>query len=235
YDRIAAAMPVVAETRRSHAVRQFAPALEALTVEGVLASASWDAMKGTGRPKLRLVRGPVLASASPAAGPAPVVAAPSPEPFPPETPARLAAEFYRLLGKAHQPLKSDLAVARDLLTRFGVSEGFDRLPDAVRRLKTRFKNAETMGALVRYFEESVRDSAAARPASRVARPSSVVAGEPESDDPRRRELWGRLSEAERLAIREAVLADHPPFVRFPPLLEAACLQRLSVEPESMED
>jgi hypothetical protein len=51
YDRLAAAMPVVAEGRRSHAIRQFGPALQALSAEGVLASAVWDAMKGTGRPK----------------------------------------------------------------------------------------------------------------------------------------------------------------------------------------
>ena len=61
-------MPVVSEARRSHAIRQFAPALEALEAEGIIARAAWDAMKGTGRPKLILSRGPRLAPREPAAG-----------------------------------------------------------------------------------------------------------------------------------------------------------------------
>lgn len=228
YDRIAAAMPVVAESRRSHAVRQFSPALEALTAEGVLASSFWEAMKGTGRPKLKLERGPRLSLTAPSGAKTPARVAPSPPTIDPEAPARLASEFYRLLGKAHQPLKSDLAVAKDLLTRFGVPDGFDRLPDAVRRLKARFKNAETMGALVRYFEESVRDAVPKSPSPLVSR--KVDVGE-DSDDPKRRALWSQLSEPDRLTIRQAVLAEHPPFARFPALLEAACLQRLEVDPD----
>src|SRR6516165_10294958 len=60
YDRLASAMPVVAEVRRSHAIRQFAPALAALQAEGIIEQSLWDAMKGTGRPKLILTRGELL-------------------------------------------------------------------------------------------------------------------------------------------------------------------------------
>ena len=239
YDRLAAAMPVVAESRRSHAVRQFAGALAALQAEGVLADSGWDAMKGTGRPKLLLSRGPRLAPRGGAGGPSSgeVVAGVEADPrpvFDPEAPARLAAEFYRILGKDHRPLKSDLAVARDLIERYGADEARDRLPDAVRLLKARFRNAETMGALVRYFEETARESDRRRRESArglVQRPST---GDPvevnaAADDDRRRALWATLTDSDRRAIRDAVLAEHPDFRRVPALLEAACLQRLDLD------
>jgi hypothetical protein len=233
YDRLASAMPVVAESRRSHAVRQFSAALAALTSEGVIADSGWDAMKGTGRPKLILTRGPLLAPPAAAPGPTPVAVATADE-IDPEAPARLAAEFYRLLGKAHSPLRSDLTLARDLIVRFGPAVAFERLPDAVRRLKARFRNAETMGALVRYFEESANAAAsestptpprhppAPHDRKAVARPTADL----EADE-RRKALWAALTEPERQAIRAAVLAEHPPFRRYPALLEAACLQRLA--------
>lgn len=229
YDRLAAAMPVVAESRRSHAVRQFSAPLAALQSEGVIADTGWDAMKSTGRPKLILARGPLLTPAAPSlsATAAAVVQEPLEDP---EAPARLAAEFYRLLGKDLRPLRSDLVVARGLISKHGLAEASDRLPDAVRRLKVRFRNAETMGALVRYFEESVRDAENARreAARRVREETNAAASRRQLDeeDDRRREAWAALSEFERHVHRAAILAEHPSLRRFPALVDAACLQRL---------
>jgi hypothetical protein len=237
YDRLAAAMPVVAEARRSHAVRQFAPALAALQAEGLLADAGWDAMKGNGRPKLILARGPRLAprvSAQPGAS-----AAVSPEVVPsipdvdPDAPARLATEFYRLLGKDVRPLRSDLAVARELIAMHGAREAVARLPDAVRRLKARFRNAETMGALMRYFEESAREAERSRQdQARLDRQAADRAAErsrQDGEDSRRRAIWAACPEAQRQAIRAEVLRDHPSLARFPALVTAACLQRLALD------
>src|SRR5262249_15139369 len=79
YDRLASAMPVVSEARRSHAIRQFAPALEVLEAQRIIARSDWDAMKGTGRPKLILTRGSRLAPReSPAGAPPPPPAARGP-------------------------------------------------------------------------------------------------------------------------------------------------------------
>jgi hypothetical protein len=231
YDRLTAAMPVVAESRRSHAIRQFSAALSALKTEGVLDDSVWCAMKGTGRPKLMLRRGPLLTPPTPAArGEASKIgAAEAPDP---NAPDRVAAEFYRLLGKDSRPLRSDLAVARDLIARFGLSSTLDLMPEAVRRLKARFRNAETMGALLRYFEE------AAQAAARRTRAAEQLDGQTAEraaarstsarDDECRRAAWAALTDAEREAVREAVLAEQPICRRFPPLLDAACLQKLTI-------
>jgi hypothetical protein len=233
YDRLAGAMPVVAEARRSHAIRQFTPALAALQEEGLLADSGWDVMKGTGRPKLILTRGPRLA-------PRPLAATQARDAAPllsgdvdPDAPARLADAFYQLLGKDVRPLRSDLAVARSLIARYGPDAARERLPDAVRRLKARFRNAETMGALVRYFDESARDGERQRQDQiRLEQEAAARAAERshnDQEDARRRALWDACSEAQRQALRAAVLADHPTLYRFPALVEAACLQRLPLE------
>ena len=246
YDRLAAAMPVVAESRRSHAIRQFSAPIAALLSEGLIANAGWDAMKATGRPKLILARGPLL---TPTTFTAATLEASTPSSVPPpggsdlqddpEAPARLAAEFYRLLGKDVRPLRSDLAVARGLIARFGLAEASDRLPDSVRRLKARFRNAETMGALVRYFEESIRDAETARrDLARRAQESAAAVLERrqrDEEDDHRRATWAAISEFERHAHRAAVLAEHPTLRRFPALVDAACLQRIALDTENGSD
>lgn len=242
YDRLASAMPVVAEARRSHAIRQFEAALGALKAERVLADYSWDAMKGTGRPKLVLARGALLdpraEEAAPAAGAgavAPPGATPAPAPADlAEGARRLAAEFYGLMGRAAvRPLRSDLAVARDLIARHGPAASLEVLPEAVRRLRARFRNAETMGALVRYFDEAAADAERRRheeqarqvEQARQAADRTRAAG----DEGRRRAIWAALPEAWKGAIREAVAREQPLCQRFPALLEMACLQSLAVD------
>jgi hypothetical protein len=229
YDRLASAMPVVNEARRSHAIRQFAPALEALKAEGVIAQAAWDAMKGTGRPKLILARGPRLAPRELAAVPRatgdnPVAADPGLE-------SRVVAEFYRLLGKEVRPVRSDQAVARDLIARVGAERTLELLPEAVRRMKARFRNAETMGALVRYFDEIViedgrRRQAGEQKARDAAQREADLARE-RVEERRMQAVWAGLSEPERAAIRAAVLAEQPKLRRHPPVLEAACVARMA--------
>ena len=62
YDRLASAMPVVAEVRRSHAIRQFAPALEALQAEGIIAAVGVGRDEGHGTAEAHpQPRGSVLA------------------------------------------------------------------------------------------------------------------------------------------------------------------------------
>jgi hypothetical protein len=225
YDRLASAMPVVQEARRSHAIRQFAPALEVLQAEGVLSTAGWDAMKGTGRPKLILSRGPRLA-------PSQTASAPRSAGDPSEDSAqqaRVIAHFYQLLGKDVRPVRSDQAVARDLLARAGLERVTRLLPEAVRRLKTRFRNAETMGALVRYFDEVLGDDERRRGAEEQ---QAAAASLRDADHARERAeearvavVWAGLAEAERAVIRSAVLAEQPFLKRFPKMFEAYCASR----------
>lgn len=237
YDRLASAIPVVAEVRRSHAIRQFEGALRALRAERVIADAAWDAMKGTGRPKLILTRGSLLAPKSPEGTSAEAGRADSAGSEGRSDPSagakRLADEFYRLMGRPVRPLRSDLAVARDLVGRRGVDEALAILPDAVRRLRVRFRNAETMGALVRYFEEAeaeasrreVEERRRGEEQTRLAAERARV----RSDEDRRREVWSALPEAWREAIRDSVRREQPLCQRFPALLEMACLQALTLD------
>jgi hypothetical protein len=229
YDRLALAMPVVSEARRSHAIRQFAPALEVLLAEGVIARADWDAMKGTGRPKLILARGPRLVPRERAAGPGDAGGVADAATIDPALPSQVVAEFYRLLGKCVRPVRSDEAVARDLIARAGVECTLRLLPEAVRRLKARFRNAETMGALMRYFDEVLaedekRRKAEGRKAETKARRDAEEAGQLE-DERRRSAAWAAMGEAERAAVRAAVLAEQPLLRRYPAMLEAVCIDR----------
>ena len=226
YDRLTSAMPVVAEARRSHAIRQFAPALDALQAEGIIAQALWDAMKGTGRPKLVLTRGPALAPREPVVrdegGPAAADRAMR---------DKVIAAFYSLLGKDIRPVRADHTVAGELIARVGVVRTLKLLPEAVRRMKARFRNAETMGALLRYFDEVIRDAEREREAeSRTARErnrrDAELARQGEEDE-REAERWAGLSDREQAAIRAAVLAEHPALCRFPQMIEANCIHRLA--------
>lgn len=229
YDRLAAAMPVIAETRRSHAIRQFAPALAAAVEAKLVAGFAWDAMKGTGRPKLVLDRGPRLAPPPPATqGGEAAAGAPPPPPLDPEAAKRLAAEFYRLLGKPDTaPMRSDLAIAGSLLARFGPDRAANLLPTGVRMLKTRFRNAETMGALVRYVDEAAREQDNRREATdreKVAQHAKAAdeAGRAAEDD-RQKAAWDAIPEDVKAALRARVLAEHPSWTRFPALVEAQCV------------
>jgi hypothetical protein len=228
YDRLASAMPVVSEARRSHAIRQFAPALEVLEAEGVIARPAWDAMKGTGRPKLILARGPRLAPRVPPSGATIAVGRPD-ESIDPAAQDRVVAEFYRLLGKQVRPVRADQSVARELIARAGLERTLALLPEAVRRLKARFRNAETMGALVRYFDEVMaederRREAEGREAREAARRDAETARQAE-EERRMAAIWAELDEAAREAIRAAVLAEQPMLRRYPGLLEGACISR----------
>ncbi len=232
YDRLAPAMPVVVESRRSHAIRQFTPALEALERVEILSRFAWDAMKGTGRPKLVLQRGKRLASRSEAARPkTDREAGTGKNEIDPGLIEKFVKDFYQLLGKNVRPFPSDLTVARGLMARFGVEPAFALLPDAVQRLKSGFRNAESMGPLARYMEQAEAVASRQREAEshrrREAKERLENQAQAEARDAQLRQTWETLSEAERAAIREDVLRDQPLCRRFPALLEAACLMRLA--------
>ena len=233
-------MPVTPQTRPSHAVRQFADALEVLRNEAILSASSWETMKSTGRPKLLLSRGALL---DPKASPKAKVTELSPslarrseteqEGVAPEVAERFAAEFYQTLGKPYRPYKSDLAVAQGLIARYGEARAFAILPDAVKRLKIRFRNAETLGALGRYFEEAAAENARRREeAQRVndlAVEQAAQRARDLAEDQALRAIWANLPEAARESIRAKVLKEHPSFRRIPSLVEAACIQRIRTD------
>jgi len=231
YDRLAAAMPVVAESRRSHAIRQFSRALEAISAEGLISGFAWDAMKGTGRPKLILDRGKRLAPADPQANPDAATAAPVVDR---DTAKRMAAEFYRLLGKPETlPLRSDLAIAGSLIARLGAERAFALLAPSVKRLKARFRNAETMGALVRYVDEADREEAG-KSDEQVHKDREIAAKSARAEVSRQENdrlttLWQGLPESEKTRLRAEVLVEHPAWKRHPALVEAQCVARLESE------
>jgi hypothetical protein len=228
YDRLASAMPVVSEVRRSHAIRQFAPALEVLQAEGIIAQAGWDAMKGTGRPKLILTRGPLLA---PRESVAATVAGVRQDSTDQTLRAQVIAEFYTLMGMDVRPVRADQAVAGEMIARAGSERTLRMLPEAVRRLKLRFRNAETMGALVRYFDEMLREDERKHQdeeradLDRTRREAEL--DRQRQEDQQAAAAWAALGEPERVTIRTAVLNEHPNLHRFPKVLEAACVSRLA--------
>ncbi|HEU5118112.1 MAG TPA: hypothetical protein VFT74_15930 [Isosphaeraceae bacterium] len=232
YDRLAPAMPVVIESRRSHAIRQFSSALQALEKAEILSGHAWDAMKGTGRPKLILHRGPRLASRGKPDRSKPGRSGPTGKnEIDPGLIETFVQDFYKLLGKDVQPFPSDLSVARGLMTRLGVESAFALLPDAVRRLKSGFRNAESMGPLARYMDQaeaSIRRQEEAEDRRRMeARRRQESEAQAEARDQELRQSWAALSESRRDAIRQDVLRDQPLCRRFPALLEAACLMKLA--------
>jgi hypothetical protein len=225
YERLASAMPVVCELRRSHAIRQFAPALEALQAEGIIALSAWDAMKGSGRPKLIVTRGAKL---TPREQPVADTAAEVEDHV---LCAQIIAEFYRLLGRDVRPVRADDTVATSLITRVGAERVLELLPESVRRLKSRFRNAETMGALLRYFEEVLAEDERKQQGrkrherERVEREAALTLEAEE--DSRAKAAWAALGDAEKAAIRSAVLAEQPGLRRYAALLEAASIHRLA--------
>jgi hypothetical protein len=236
YDRLALAMPVVVETRRSHAIRQFAPALDAAVENGLVAGFAWDAMKTTGRPKLILDRGKRLAPPESSKTENAAEATPTLV-IDPSVPKRFAAEFYRLMGTPDtNPLRSDLALAGSLIAQHGTERAFAILPTAVRLLKARFRNAETMGALVRYVEEAVREQDKRQDDSEREKTARVAKAKRETSeveaDVKRKALWDALPEAQRAALRAQVLIERPALKRFPSMIEARCIANLSESLES---
>jgi hypothetical protein len=145
--------------------------------------------------------------------------------------AQVIAAFYKLLGKDVRPVRADYTVAGDLIGRLGVERTLRLLPEAVRRLKARFRNAETMGALVRYFDNVINDEERASEAqNRIARDKGQRVAElaRQSEEDRLASAhWAALSDRERAAIRAAVLAEHPTLRRFPELIEASCIHRVA--------
>ena len=243
YERLARAMPVAPQTRPSHAARQFGDALEALQREEVLRSSTWGTMKSTGRPKIALVRGALLdpkasakAKTDDLSSTLIVASADGPREVSRFVVEQFAVEFYKLLGKSHQPYKSDLAVAAGLLRQYGEEQAFEVLPEAVKRLKARFRNAETLGPLARYFEETAAEAVRRREETQIAQQVAIERAaqraRDEAADRALREAWSGLAEAARAAIRDEVLKEHPSFRRIPSLVDAACLQKLRMRLDS---
>ena len=151
---------------------------------------------------------------------------------------KLVKDFYQLLGKDVRPFPSDLSVARGLIARFGVDLAFSLLPDAVQRLKSGFRNAESMGPLPRYMDQAEamanRQKEAESRRRREARERRDSEAQAEARDAQLRQAWAALSEPQRDAIRQDVLRDQPLCRRFPALLDAACLMRLAESEPSPE-
>ncbi len=232
YDRLASAMPVVSESRRSHAIRQFAPALEILQAEGIIARAAWDAMKGTGRPKLILARAAVGSPSAGCWGSRGRKRAGGGERSGAGVPRR-----GRVLPAAGQagPPGAGGPVRRPRPDRACRSRACAPAHARGRaRLKVRFRNAETMGALVRYFDEILaederRREAEGRKARDEARREADEARQAE-EERRMAAIWAGLDEPARAAIRAAVLAEQPMLRRIPRLLESVCIDRAARTP-----
>jgi hypothetical protein len=229
YERLAAAMPVVIESRRSHAIRQFSAALNAATEHQIIARFTWDAMKGSGRPKLVLDRGKLLAPAETSKSP-PANAATNAVDS--DIAKSLATEFYRLMGTPETvPLRSDLAISGALLAKHGADRAAALLPAAVRILKTRFRNAETMGALVRYVDEAARNlekHAVALEKQKVEHNEKTMRQQVEEQaDQERKRLWDALTDVQQSELREKVLSERPSWKRYPSLVEAHCIASLN--------
>ena len=87
-------------------------------------------------------------------------------------------------------------------------------------LKARFRNAETMGALVRYFDEVLAEDdrrRAGRGATGAGTRPAARRKPPARDEEERRvaAIWAGMDEAGRAAIRAAVLAEQPTLRRLP--------------------
>lgn len=247
YEKLAQFLPVKPEKYRSQAKRQLEQPLTLLREIGILDAAEWtDSKAGVGQ--LHLYRGRQVTS--------PQDRGQIPLEFMEEEfsgslevkelrtlkPAEwgIVVDFYRLWeGNATaQPTKKELEQAREMMERYGERKTKDMVGRLVKRMKEKFPDAKTFGAVQRYLPDVSNEyDAAERKREREHQEQLQRQREREERERKAAEhaqaeaawqpVWDALSEPERKAIRESILASSPFLSKTPSLLQRLCLARLA--------
>lgn len=249
YDNLAQFLPVRPEKYLSDARRQFEAAFQVLTECKVVDSAEWSTAKN-GDPQLIFRRGALLVPPRDR-GQLPfefmeeeefadsVKVAELRNQRPPEW--GLVVDFYKLWAgrEDHRPTKKELAQARELVERHGVTKARGIVQLAVKKAKARWPEAKAFGGAMRYLDDAAAEYEADqkrldRERGEQARRRTEREQQARQDAEQRafeakwRPAWERLDPGRKEAIRRGVLDDHPFAASLPAaFLESLCLEALS--------
>ena len=243
YPNLAKLLPVRTERYLSDARKQLGPAFDLLQQAGVLAGAAWGESRD-GAIQLLLAPGPLLPvarskakanqplSAEDSLGTVQIAELRSTQP----TEWHLVRQFYQLWsGDAFvKPSPKEMEFARELLERHGRTKLHALLPLAVKRMREKWPDAKTFGALVKYLPE-INDEYERR--QRNADRQKQAHLQDQMDNERReqerkdrqqvvdqnRSAWLQLPDAERSRIENHVRSTGPHVARVPAMFERFCI------------
>jgi hypothetical protein len=242
YPKLCQFLPAKVEVYASKAKEQLGPALELLVGECVLSGAHWK----TGRDgilHLETWRGERLfVPPSTARQPAPQLdlfeAVTTKEGSNPMSPAeRLVRQFHAAWSGGVETAASagELQAARECLELYGFELASDLLPKVVKRMRQLFPDAKTFGATRPYFADLQAERLKRERLAEDIK-AATVAGQLEDDRQRQRKarheeleaVWQGMTDAERQALRDEVLARNPrlQLIKFQSMLHRLCLDAL---------
>lgn len=238
YPTLVQFIPVRTERYLSHAKKQLQPAFDLLIDAGILANVQWIESSG-GLPQLLLHRGPLLAPDGGGTKPVEI----GDEDFTLDRIEDIHQPEWQLVSAFHQawgnasftPSKAELDLARDLVTKHGVSAMQELLPRVVKRLKIKWSDAKSFVAISRYLPDVMLDW------QREKRRREQESRQSEQHDASRRQkiqqaqdqavlkaLWQALSPAEQEDVRRKVMDGQPPALKNrPTIVERFCLVELA--------
>jgi len=131
------------------------------------------------------------------------------------------------------PTSSELACAKDLIEQYGLPVLQDIVPLLAERMKQKWPDAKTFGAVKSYVAEVATEleQQDRLRKTRMETSSWQDAGQQaiarQQFQAHWQPVWERLSEEQRTAIRLAALTRYPGFVDAPNLLQRECLEELA--------
>ena len=238
YPTLVKFIPVRTERYLSHAKHQLQPAFDLLIKAGVLGKVQWIESKG-GLPQILLHRGHLLSRHAANAEPIEI----GEEDFVLDriedvqtAEWKLVASFHHAWGNdSFTPSKAELNLARELIAKYGQAMMQQLLPKVVKRLKVRWPDAKSFGAISRYLPEVIQESE--REKRRIEQERQ---GEKQQEEYRKqvvknaqdravlKALWEALPSSEQDAIRKHVLKGQPPALqKRPAIIERFCLEEFA--------
>ncbi len=242
YDKLRRFLPVAPEKHLSQIKKQLGKALGFVVEAGVLAEANWQQGK-RGQAQLVVVRGPILAKKGPAtewvAEPDELDATEIRDLYRQNRPEdELVSQFHSLWegNDQYQATSTDRARAKEVLTAYGSRHAEKLLPLVVELLREHFPKAKSFGATARYWSDAHKTEEHTQAAGDRRKQDFIdhqlAAERRRLLETRREQLdetWSTLPEDEQQAIRDQVLASHPPSMKlekYPRTLHNFCLEEL---------
>jgi len=256
YENLAQFLPVRRERYASDAKKQLGPALVLIAKMGIVEKVEWSAGKGGG-PQLHFFRGPRLAPSRDAAPlPREFVeddpAAASSAPASPATIAvrelrnvkpeewTLVSDFYREWGQVDKPRPTakELVQAREILREHGPVKAKTLVHLAIRRMRVEWPDAKSFAAVGKFLGDAALAFEKERRRAEGERAEEARRREAREEEARRqadwetfeahwRPRWLALPEAERTAIRRAVVGPRAYLAHSPTIVEGMCLEELA--------
>lgn len=214
--------------------QRLAPAISELEQNGLVAAADREERFRKVRPGIWRVRFQRYAPATP------LQIAKDPLEVAPNPAEQLVGQFYRL-WKGSEPSvipAKHATQAAEILKRFGRETAVRLIPRVVDRLRVKWPNAQTFGAVISYIDEVAgeyeqqqqREARLQAEQANRKREEELVAEQQERRqrfEEKWQPQWNRLSVTEQQAIRFSVLHDRPWLEKMPATLHFHCLEALA--------